>query len=83
MATPCMETVDPGTRRANLKLLLVLIAFALGLTALCIIWMHYHSERIYQEQVKPASSFFLQPAGPVAHSSNRVFNPLDSKPFSC
>lgn len=60
-----METLDPALKKANLKLLVGLIVFALGLTALCIVWMHFHSERIYEEQMKGPSSFYLQQVKPT------------------
>ncbi len=46
------EIVDPTTKRANRKLFVGLVVFALALTALCVIWMHYHAERIFKDQVQ-------------------------------
>ena len=60
--------VDPETKRANLRLLIAMIVFAVGLTALCIIWMHFHSERVNSEQPKGLSL--------------RI-QALDSQPLSC
>ena len=54
------DTVDPTTKRANLKLFIGLIVFALALAALCVVWMHYHAERVFHDQMQSPSSFLLR-----------------------
>ncbi len=44
-----------ATRKANLRLFVGMIVFALVFTGLCILWLHLRSEKIYQEQSKGSS----------------------------
>ena len=47
-----MDVQNPGLKVANRRLVFVMTAFALALTALVIYLMHLRSEHIYREKVK-------------------------------